>query len=59
MRVASAGRRRRPHRFEKGFVRAEIIGLDDLVEIGSIAGAPAKGKEYVMQDGDMAEFRLT
>ena len=50
--------------FEKGFIKAEIIGFDDLVETGSIADARAKGKariegkEYVMQDGDVVEFRF-
>jgi hypothetical protein len=50
--------------FEKGFIKAEIIGYDDLVETGSIAEARAKGKariegkEYVMQDGDVVEFRF-
>jgi GTP-binding protein YchF len=49
--------------FEKGFIKAEIIGFDDLVETGSIAEARAKGKariegkDYVMQDGDVVEFR--
>ena len=50
--------------FEKGFIKAEIIGFDDLVATGSIAEARAKGKariegkEYVMQDGDVVEFRF-
>ena len=50
--------------FEKGFIKAEVIGFDDLVESGSIAEARAKGKariegkEYVMQDGDVVEFRF-
>ena len=50
--------------FEKGFIKAEIISFDDLVETGSIAEARAKGKariegkEYVMQDGDVVEFRF-
>ena len=49
--------------FEKKFIKAEIIGFDDLVETGSIAEARAKGKarvegkDYVMQDGDVVEFR--
>jgi GTP-binding protein YchF len=49
--------------FERGFIKAEIIGFDDLVATGSIAEARAKGKariegkEYVMQDGDVVEFR--
>jgi GTP-binding protein YchF len=50
--------------FEKGFIKAEVIGFDDLVETGSIAEARAKGKariegkEYTMQDGDVVEFRF-
>ena len=49
--------------FEKGFIKAEIIGFDDLVACGSVAEARAKGKariegkDYVMQDGDVVEFR--
>ncbi|CAN5250438.1 redox-regulated ATPase YchF [soil metagenome] len=49
--------------FEKGFIKAEVIGFDDLVSAGSIAEARAKGKariegkDYVMQDGDVVEFR--
>ena len=49
--------------FEKGFIKAEVIGFDDLISTGSIAEARAKGKariegkEYVMQDGDVVEFR--
>ncbi len=50
--------------FEKGFIKAEVIGFNDLVETGSIAEARAKGKariegkDYVMQDGDVVEFRF-
>ncbi|RPE79439.1 hypothetical protein EDF28_3263 [Curtobacterium sp. PhB137] len=50
--------------FEKGFIKAEVISFDDLVETGSIAEARAagkariEGKEYVMQDGDVVEFRF-
>ena len=50
--------------FEKGFIKAEVIGFDDLVETGSIAEARAKGKariegkEYVMQDGDVVDLRF-
>ena len=49
--------------FEKKFIKAEIIGFDDLVATGSIAEARAagkarvEGKDYVMQDGDVVEFR--
>jgi GTP-binding protein YchF len=50
--------------FERGFIKAEIIGFDDLVATGSIAEARAKGKariegkDYVMHDGDVVEFRF-
>jgi ribosome-binding ATPase YchF (GTP1/OBG family) len=50
--------------FEKGFIKAEVISFDDLVATGSIAEARAKGKariegkDYVMQDGDVVEFRF-
>ena len=50
--------------FEKGFFKAEVIGFQDLVDTGSIAEARAKGKariegkDYVMQDGDVVEFRF-
>ncbi len=50
--------------FEKGFIKAEVIGFQDLVDTGSIAEARAKGKariegkDYVMQDGDVVEFRF-
>jgi GTP-binding protein YchF len=50
--------------FEKGFIKAEVIGFADLVETGSIAEARAKGKarvegkDYVMNDGDVVEFRF-
>ncbi len=50
--------------FEKGFIRAEIIAWDKLLEAGGYAGARDKGwlrvegKEYVMQDGDVAHFRF-
>jgi GTP-binding protein YchF len=50
--------------FEKGFIKAEVISFQDLVDTGSIAEARAKGKariegkDYVMQDGDVVEFRF-
>jgi GTP-binding protein YchF len=50
--------------FEKGFIKAEIVSFADLVECGSIAEARAKGKariegkDYVMNDGDVVEFRF-
>ncbi|MFH8711216.1 redox-regulated ATPase YchF [Streptomyces zaomyceticus] len=50
--------------FQKGFIKAEIVSFHDLVETGSVAEARAKGKarmegkEYLMQDGDVVEFRF-
>ncbi len=50
--------------FEKGFIKAEIVSYDDLVEAGSFLKAKEKGKvrmegkEYVMQDGDVVLFRF-
>ena len=50
--------------FQKGFIKAEVISYDDLVEAGSIAAVRAagkariEGKEYVMADGDVVEFRF-
>jgi GTP-binding protein YchF len=50
--------------FEKGFIKAEVVSFSDLVECGSIAEARAKGKariegkDYVMNDGDVVEFRF-
>ena len=50
--------------FERGFIKAEIIGYDTLVECGSMAAAKEKGlvrmegKDYVMQDGDVVLFRF-
>jgi GTP-binding protein YchF len=49
--------------FEKKFIKAEVIGFDDLIAAGSIAEARARGrariegKDYVMQDGDVVEWR--
>ena len=49
---------------ERGFIRAEIVSYDDLVECGSEAKAKEKGlfrlegKEYIMQDGDVVNFRF-
>ncbi len=50
--------------FERGFIRAEVVAYDDLMECGSMAAAKEKGlvrsegKEYVMQDGDIVLFRF-
>jgi GTP-binding protein YchF len=50
--------------FEKGFIKAEIVSYDDLVEAGSMAAAKSagkvrmEGKDYVMADGDVVEVRV-
>jgi ribosome-binding ATPase len=50
--------------FERGFIKAEIVSYDDLVGAGSLAAVRAagkarvEGKEYVMRDGDVVEFRF-
>lgn len=49
--------------FEKGFIKAEIVSFDDLVAAGSMNEAKAagkvrlEGKDYVMKDGDVVEFK--
>ena len=50
--------------FERGFIRAEVIGFSDYVELGGEAGAKkagklrVEGKEYIVQDGDVMHFRF-
>lgn len=50
--------------FEKGFIRAEVVPFEVLVECGGFAQAKEKGlvrsegKDYVMQDGDVVIFRF-
>ena len=50
--------------FQRGFIKAEIVSFDDLVEAGSMLKAKEagrvrmEGKDYVMQDGDVVEFRF-
>jgi GTP-binding protein YchF len=50
--------------FEKGFIKAEIVSYDDLIAAGSMSAAKAagkvrmEGKDYVMADGDVVEFRF-
>lgn len=50
--------------FQRGFIKAEIVGYDDLVAAGSMPAARAagkariEGKDYVMRDGDVVEFRF-
>jgi GTP-binding protein YchF len=51
--------------FEKGFIKAEVIAWDKLLEAGGYGGARDKGwlrlegKEYVVQDGDVVHFRFS
>jgi len=48
--------------FERGFIRAEVVGYDDYMRLGSEAACRSagllrvEGKEYVMQDGDIVHF---
>ena len=50
--------------FQKGFIKAEVVSFEDLVDAGTKAEAKARGrvrlegKEYVMADGDVVEFRF-
>ncbi|REE96056.1 redox-regulated ATPase YchF [Thermomonospora umbrina] len=50
--------------FQRGFIKAEVVSFDDLVEAGSMAAARTagrvrmEGKDYVMRDGDVVEFRF-
>ncbi|HKO79207.1 MAG TPA: DUF933 domain-containing protein, partial [Chitinophagaceae bacterium] len=50
--------------FEKGFIKAEVIGYDDFIQYGSEAAARdagklrIEGKEYVVKDGDVMHFRF-
>jgi GTP-binding protein YchF len=50
--------------FQRGFIKAEIVSFDDLMAAGSVPAARAagkariEGKDYIMQDGDVVEFRF-
>ncbi|WP_375499602.1 redox-regulated ATPase YchF [uncultured Jatrophihabitans sp.] len=50
--------------FERGFIKAEVVSYGDLVDAGSMAEAKSRGKvriegkDYLMQDGDVVEFRF-
>jgi ribosome-binding ATPase len=50
--------------FQRGFIKAEIVSYDDLVDAGSMVEARSRGKvrlegkDYVMRDGDVVEFRF-
>ncbi len=50
--------------FQRGFIKAEVVAYGDVVAAGSMAAARAagkvriEGKDYVMRDGDVVEFRF-
>ena len=50
--------------FEHGFIKAEVVSYDDLIEAGSVLHAKEagkyrlEGKEYVFKDGDVTLFRF-
>jgi GTP-binding protein YchF len=50
--------------FQRGFIKAEVVSYEDLIAAGSVAAARAvgkvriEGKDYVMRDGDVVEFRF-
>ncbi|WP_339900103.1 redox-regulated ATPase YchF [uncultured Gilvimarinus sp.] len=50
--------------FEKGFIRAEVVGYNDFIELGGEQGAKdagkwrLEGKEYIVKDGDVVHFRF-
>ena len=50
--------------FQRGFIKAEVVSFGDLVEAGSMTEARARGKvriegkDYVMADGDVVDFRF-
>jgi GTP-binding protein YchF len=51
--------------FERGFIKAEVVSFEDLVELGGLAEARAagklrvEGKDYIMREGDVVEFRVS
>ena len=50
--------------FQRGFIKAEVVSYDDLIAAGSLTAARAvgkvriEGKDYIMRDGDVVEFRF-
>ncbi len=50
--------------FEKGFIKAEVIGYEDYIQYGSESAARdagklrIEGKEYIVKDGDVMHFRF-
>jgi ribosome-binding ATPase len=51
--------------FQRGFIKAEVVSYDDLIAAGSVPAARAagkariEGKDYIMRDGDVVEFRFS
>jgi ribosome-binding ATPase YchF (GTP1/OBG family) len=51
--------------FEKGFIKAEVITYEDLIDLGSVVAARSagrariEGKEYAMREGDVVEFSFS
>jgi ribosome-binding ATPase YchF (GTP1/OBG family) len=51
--------------FQRGFIKAEVVSFGDLLAAGAVPAARSagkariEGKDYVMHDGDVVEFRLT
>jgi ribosome-binding ATPase YchF (GTP1/OBG family) len=50
--------------FQRGFIKAEVVSYEDLMAAGSVASARSvgkariEGKDYLMRDGDVVEFRF-
>jgi ribosome-binding ATPase YchF (GTP1/OBG family) len=50
--------------FQRGFIKAEIVSFEDLIATGSMNDAKSagkvrmEGKDYIMRDGDVVEFRF-
>ena len=50
--------------FQRGFIKAEVVSYDDLIAAGSLPAARSagkariEGKDYIMRDGDVVEFRF-
>jgi obg-like ATPase 1 len=50
--------------FERGFISADIMKMDDLKQLGTEAAVKSagkylqKGKDYIMEDGDIAHFKV-
>lgn len=61
---STAGSRKIHTDFERGFIKAEVVNYQDLLDCGSYAGAREKGlvrmegKDYIVRDGDVILFRF-